>query len=239
MSPASFKLPGEPDATVSAAVYPAEAARALDALFVFAHGAGAGHMHPFMTSYANGLAARGVTVVTFNFPYMEKKRRTPDRAPLLEDAFRKAVASAATHPEVKFSKLFIGGKSMGGRIATHLGASLDKWPDVARPAGIVAFGYPLAPPRSKRTGDRITHLKSLTVPTLIVQGTRDPFGGPDEVRQALADAHPAPPIEVVAVDGGDHSFAVLKSRGRDQALVHGEILDTVADWVKRQSSTGL
>lgn len=216
---------------MSAAVYPADPSRNLDALFVFAHGAGAGHTHPFMTSYANGLAARGVTVVTFNFPYMETKRRTPDRAPLLEDAFRKAVASAAAHPEVKFSKLFIGGKSMGGRIATHLGASLDKWPEVPRPAGIVAFGYPLAPPRSTRTGDRVTHLKSLTVPTLIVQGTRDPFGGPDEVKQAIADADPAPPIEVVTVEGGEHSFAVLKSSGRDQAAVHAEILDTVANWM--------
>ena len=239
MSPASFKLPGEPDANVSAAVYPAEGARSLDSLFVFAHGAGAGYMHPFMTSYANGLAARGVTVVTFNFPYMEKKRRTPDRAPLLEEAFRRAVVAAAAQPGVTFSKLFIGGKSMGGRIATHLGASLGKWPDAPPLAGIVAFGYPLAPPQGKRTGDRVTHLKSLTVPTLIVQGTRDPFGGPEEVREAIADAHPAPPIEIVTVEGGEHSFAVLKSSGRDQAFVHAEIQDTVAHWMQKVPSPAL
>src|SRR5262245_17858492 len=100
----------------------------LDALFVFAHGAGAGQAHPFMTSYAAALAARGITVVTFNFPYMDQKRRTPDRAPVLEDAFRRTVAAAVAHPEVKAGKLFIGGKSMGGRMATHLGAYLDKWP---------------------------------------------------------------------------------------------------------------
>jgi predicted alpha/beta-hydrolase family hydrolase len=99
---------------------------------------------------------------------------------------------------------------------------------------VVAFGYPLAPPRSKRTGDRVTHLKTLTVPTLIVQGTRDPFGGPDEVREAIADASPPPPIEVLTVEGGDHSFAVLKSSGRDQAMVHAEIQDAVAEWMKRK-----
>lgn len=203
----------------------------LDALFVFAHGAGAGHHHPFMTSYAKGLAERGVTVATFNFPYMEQKRRTPDRAPALEEAFRRAIAAAAG--KVKTSKLFIGGKSMGGRIATHLGANLDKWTDAPKPAGVIAFGYPLAPPRSKRTGDRVTHLKSLAVPTLIVQGTRDPFGGPDEVKEAAFDGA-KPPIEILPVEGGDHSFAVLKSSGRDQAVVHAEILDAVANWIKKQ-----
>lgn len=234
MSPASFKLPGEPDATVSAAVYPAQGDRPLDALFVFAHGAGAGHQHPFITAFANGLAARGINVVTFNFPYMERKRRTPDRAPVLEEAFRRAVTAAAAHGDVKFKKLFIGGKSMGGRIATHLGAALDKWPDAPKLSGIIAFGYPLAPPRGKRTGDRVTHLKALTVPTLIVQGTRDPFGGPDEVKEAISDASPAPPIEIVTVDGGDHSFGVLKSSGRDQQAVHNEIMDTVARWIAKR-----
>ena len=186
--PVAFQLPGDPDTTVAAALYPAEGDRPLDALFVFAHGAGAGHFHPFMTNYASALAARGITVVTFNFPYMEKRRKTPDRAPVLEDAFRRAIAGAVAHRHVKASKLFIGGKSMGGRIATHLGANLDAWPEAPKPSGVIAFGYPLAPPRSKRTGDRVTHLKLLTVPTLIVQGTRDPFGGPDEVKEAIADA---------------------------------------------------
>ncbi len=88
-----------------------------------------------MTSYASALAARGITVVTFNFPYMEKRRKTPDRAPVLEDAFRRAIAGAVEHRHVKASKLFIGGKSMGGRIATHLGANLDQWPEAPKPSG--------------------------------------------------------------------------------------------------------
>jgi uncharacterized protein len=232
--PVAFQLPGDPDTTVAAALYPAEGEQTLDALLVFAHGAGAGHFHPFMASYASGLAARGITVVTFNFPYMEKRRKTPDRAPVLEDAFRRAIAGAVAHRHVKASKLFIGGKSMGGRIATHLGANLEQWPEAPKPSGVIAFGYPLAPPRSKRTGDRVTHLKMLNVPTLIVQGTRDPFGGPDEITEAIADAAPAPPIEIMTVEGGDHSFAVLKSSGRDQNLVHGEIQDAVADWISKK-----
>ena len=234
MSPVAFRLPGDPDTTVAAALYEPEGdRRQSDALMVFAHGAGAGHFHPFMTNYASGLAARGITVVTFNFPYMETKRRTPDRAPVLEDAFRRAVLGAVEHRHVRASKLFIGGKSMGGRMATHLGAYLDKWPAVPKPSGIIAFGYPLSPPRGKRTGDRVGHLKVLTIPTLIVQGTRDPFGGPDEIGEAIADAHPPAPIEILPVEGGDHSFGVLKSSGRDQNLVHAEILDAVAEWIKR------
>ena len=245
MSPVAFKLPGDPETTVAAALYAPAEDRNLEALFVFAHGAGAGHFHPFMTGYAEGLANRGVTVVTFNFPYMEKRRKTPDRAPVLEEAFRRAVLGAVEQRHVRASKLFIGGKSMGGRIATHLGASLAprsaapdenaaKWPDAPLPSGIIALGYPLAPPRSRRTGDRVTHLKSLTVPTLIVQGTRDPFGGPDEIVEALADAPTPPPVEVLPVEGGDHSFAVLKSSGRDPALVHADIQDAVAAWMQKQ-----
>ena len=245
MSPVAFQLPEDPDTTVAAALYAPAEDRNLDALLVFAHGAGAGHFHPFMTGYAEGLANRGVTVVTFNFPYMEKRRKTPDRAPVLEDAFRRAVLGAVEQRHVRASKLFIGGKSMGGRIATHLGASLArrpgasednavKWPAAPLPSGVIALGYPLAPPRSKRTGDRVTPLKALTVPTLIVQGTRDPFGGPDEISEALADAPAPPPIEILPVEGADHSFAVLKSSGRDQAVVHADIQDAIAAWIQKQ-----
>lgn len=234
MSLVAIKLPGDPETPVAAALYAPPRDRHLDALLILAHGAGAGQSHPFMTGYAEGLANRGVTVVTFNFPYMEKRRKTPDRPLVLEDAFRRAVAGAADQKQVRASKLFIGGKSMGGRIATHLGAQLDKWPQARKPSGVIAFGYPLAPPRSRRTGDRVTHLKQLTVPTLIVQGTRDPFGGPDEIKEALADASPPPPIEYLVVEGGDHSFAVLKSSGRDPAVVHAEIQDAVAAWIAKQ-----
>jgi uncharacterized protein len=231
MSPLAFHIPGDPEATHAAALYPAEG-EPLDVLLVLAHGAGAGHFHPFMTAFAQGLAARGLTVVTFNFPYMERGRKTPDRQPVLEEAFRRVVGAAFAHRHANASRLMIGGKSMGGRIATHLAAALDKWPEgVPAPAGVVVFGYPLSPPRSRRTGDRVTHLTSLAVPTLIVQGTRDVFGGPDEIREAVGATST---IEVSPVATGDHSFAVLKSGGRDQAAVHADIMDAVVDWIRRQ-----
>jgi predicted alpha/beta-hydrolase family hydrolase len=231
----STQLPTQPETPpAKAEYYEANPAASLDALFVFAHGAGAGQHHQFMTSYAKGLAERGINVVTFNFPYLEQKRRTPDRAPALEESFRQWIRRADDDSRVKASKLFIGGKSMGGRIATHLGSALDKWGDTKKLSGIISFGYPLSPPRSRRTGDRVTHLKTLTVPTLIVQGTRDPFGGPDEVKEAVFEGDAKPPIEILPVEGGDHSFAVLKSSGRDQNAVHEEILDAVAGWIKKK-----
>ena len=232
MSPLAFEIPVNAESPIAAAVYPAQPNAAVDAVFVFAHGAGAGHFHPFMTNYATALSERGVSVVTFNFPYMERRRKTPDRAPVLEEAFRHVVCSAVTLSEVRASHIFIGGKSMGGRIATHLGAAPGQWPVATQLRGVIAFGYPLAPPRSSKTGDRVTHLKALRVPTLIVQGTRDPFGGPDEIREAIADASPAPPITVLPVESGDHSFAVLKSSGRDQATVHTAIQDDVVAWIR-------
>jgi uncharacterized protein len=235
--PVAFQIPGDDETTVSAALYPPEEPSA-DILFVLAHGAGAGHFSPFMTSYARAFAEAGVTVVTFNFPYLEARRRTPDRAPVLEDAFRRAVTGAVNQRHVQARHLFIGGKSMGGRMATHLGASLDRWPkDTPQPAGIVVFGYPLIPIGGSRKSDRVTHLGAIGVPTLIVQGTRDTFGGPDQISAALETAGGNAPerIEVLSVEGGDHSFAVLKSSGRAQTDVHSQIQRDVVAWMKRVS----
>jgi len=235
MSPLSFQIPIDADTPgVGAALYAAEGGARLDAVLVLAHGAGAGHFSPFMTVYAAALSARGVDVVTFNFGYMERGRKTPDRAPVLEETFRRAVAGALEHRHVRGSRLFIGGKSMGGRIATHLAADPERWPPGAHPlSGVVVLGYPLAPPGGRSKGDRVSHLKRLRVPTLIVQGTRDPFGGPDEIREAVFREGATPPIDIHTVDGGDHSFGVLKSSGRDQDAVHTEIQDTIAAWLRR------
>jgi predicted alpha/beta-hydrolase family hydrolase len=232
--PVAFQIPGDDETTVAAALYPPEQP-STDILFVVAHGAGAGHFSPFMTSYAHAFASAGVTVVTFNFPYLEARRRTPDRAPVLEDAFRRAVVGAVNHRHVTAKHLFIGGKSMGGRMATHLGASLDRWPKgTPQPSGIVVFGYPLIPIGGKGKSDRVTHLGGIAVPTLIVQGTRDNFGGPDQITSALATAGGSAreQIQVLRVDGGDHSFAVLKSAGRAQADVHAQIQRDVVAWMK-------
>jgi hypothetical protein len=228
-----FQIPGERDEGLGASLYVAERP-STGALLVLGHGAGAGRTSPFMTALAEALAERGVAVATFDFPYMTRGRRTPDRQPVLEDAFQRAIVGSTAQAGASSRHVFIGGKSMGGRIATHLAARLDRWPGEApRPTGVVVFGYPLAPPRGRRTGDRVSHLRTLIVPALLVQGTRDVFGGPDEIREAVGTT---PPIDIHPVEGGDHSLAVLKSGGREQAAVLQEVYDAVAAWIRRRAN---
>jgi predicted alpha/beta-hydrolase family hydrolase len=205
--------------------YPTSATGASLGLLVLAHGAGAGQSHPFMVRYATGLSERGLDVATFDFPYIAQRRRSPDRPPVLEAAFREAAAEAIA--QLPTRRLFLGGKSMGGRMAVRVAAAPGEWPSTL-PAisGVVVFGYPLIPPGGK-VGDRASHFAHLSAPTMIVQGTRDSFGAPDAIRGA------APDISVHAVDGGDHSFSVPKSTGRSQDAVHAEIMDAVIDWIRR------
>jgi predicted alpha/beta-hydrolase family hydrolase len=218
-------------------LYQAETPARLETLFVFAHGAGAGQSHPFMVRYARGLAERGLDVVTFNFAYMEAGRKSPDRAPILEETFRRVIVAAAEHRHVSAKRLLIGGKSMGGRMATHLAGGPESWPDNAPPLdGVVVFGYPLNPPggASRVSPDRVSHLLRITVPTLIVQGTRDSFGGPDAIIDAVKAAGGNRAIVVHPVEGGDHSLSIPKSKTRSQADVDTAVFDAVAARVRPQ-----
>ncbi len=212
--------------------YPAEPSAAAGVLFVFAHGAGAGQSSPFMRRYAELLALRGITVVTFDFPYMAAGRKLPDRPPVLERAFLAAMAAAAEAVGPSARAVFVGGKSMGGRMATHLAAAPERWAGPPALAGAVAFGYPLRPP-GPRGGDRVSHLQHLALPTLIVQGTRDSFGGPDDVRAAVGDV---PALEILPVATGDHSLTVLKSAGAPQAEVDRAVTAHVAAWMHRRAA---
>ena len=193
-----------------------------DALLVLAHGAGAGQQHPFMTAVAKGFAARGVDVVTFDFPYMRERRKIPDKAPVLEKAFADVVAAAREWSSA--TRMFIGGKSMGGRMATHLGAT-----HLEGLAGIIVFGYPLHPP-GKPAQLRVQHLPSIAVPVLIVQGERDAFGSPQELKPAIETM--TAPVTLHAVAKGDHSLAV-GGRPRDEIL--NEVLDVAAAWIRAGS----
>ena len=194
--------------------------RPTKALLVLAHGAGAGQGHPFMTACARGLSARGIDVATFDFPYMQQKRRLPDKAPLLEQCFREVIDAARDHDELRSHRLFIGGKSMGGRIATHLGAA-----GVEKLAGIVALGYPLHPP-GKPQQPRAAHLPSVTVPMMIVQGERDAFGTPTELAPVMQTM--TAPVTLHVVARGDHSLAV---GGRPRDDVYTEVLDATVRWI--------
>ncbi len=210
-------MPLENGATTASHYAPADPA---GALLVLAHGAGAGQRHPFMVGVAAALAARGIDVVTFNFPYMEQKRRVPDRAPLLEACFRAVVAVAMHQGPLRTRRLFIGGKSMGGRMATHLAAQgLDPL------GGVIALGYPLHPP-GKPDQVRIAHLPAITAPVLIVQGERDAFGRPEELAPAIETMRA--PVTLHVVSGGDHSLAV-KGRSKNEALE--AVTTVVAGWI--------
>ncbi|HET8932298.1 MAG TPA: alpha/beta family hydrolase [Polyangiales bacterium] len=188
---------------------------------LLAHGAGAGMESPFMTLVARELAARGVGVARFEFPYMLRRRQgvrpPPDRAPVLLEAFRNAALELAGQRGV--SKLVIGGKSMGGRMASMLADELGV-------RGLVCLGYPFHPPaRPDKT--RVEHLAMLKTPCLIVQGTRDTFGTQADVRQYELSAA----IRVNWVEDGNHDLASRKRTGCDPVSVRARWLQEVADFI--------
>lgn len=178
-----------------------------------------------MAAYARDLAGRGVDVVTFNFPYMEARRKVPDRAPVLEACFRDVIAEVRRVSSLVRHGLFIGGKSMGGRIATQVGAD-----GLERLQGIVAFGYPLHPP-GKPEQLRVSHLSRLRVPLLVVQGERDAFGTPPELSPHLATVPGGATIHVV--NGGDHSLTV-KGVAAEQG--RAAVLAVLVPWMAQRSA---
>ena len=202
------------------------------ATLVFAHGAGAGQRHPFMVQAAEALASQGIAVTTFDFPYMAEGRRLPDRLPRLTEAFAEAVGAVhAAHPSLP---VFLAGKSMGGRVATHLAA--DPPPGLPALAGVIALGYPLTPPTARRPVDRVSHLQRLTRPLLVVQGTRDAFGSAKQVQDILGAACHGP-VTVVAVPEADHGFAVpARSRVTQQASTRDWQAALVA-WMRAHTGT--
>jgi len=201
--------------------YTPETPRTTDAPVILAHGAGAGQRHPFIAGVARHLAAAGIEVVTFNFPYREERRRVPDASAVLEQCFRRVIACVrAGRTE---TAVFAGGKSMGGRIATQVAAHGEPL------AGVFALGYPLHPP-GKPHQLRSAHLPAITVPVLIVQGERDPFGTPGELGPVV-DAMRAP-VRLDVVAAGDHSLGV---RGIPSEQLYGRLGAAIAEWVRTTS----
>ncbi len=198
-----------------------------DVHVLLAHGAGAPMDSPFMTSFAEALAARGVTVARFEFAYMAARRhggpkRPPPRADHLMDEYR-AILAAYRARLTPGTRLFIGGKSMGGRIASLIGD--DAYAD-AHARGVVCLGYPFHP-QGKPEQLRTEHLAALDCPTLIVQGDRDPFGNRDEVTGYTLSAQ----ITLHWISDGDHDFG---PRGRSGVTRSGNITaaaDAVAKFV--------
>jgi predicted alpha/beta-hydrolase family hydrolase len=214
MKPGPFRV-ALGDGEVTAIGYPAT--REPCASFLFAHGAGAGQRHPYMVGTAERLALRGVSVVTFDFPYTEQGRKVPDLGPVLERCLRAVFDAVRASTE---GPLYAGGKSMGGRIASQVAAK-----GAIDPAGLVFLGYPLHPP-GKPAQRRDKHLPSVRAPMLFVQGTRDVFATPDEIAPLLPTL--AKGSVLFPVEGGDHSHAVLKRSGVPQDAVYAAIADRIA-----------
>jgi len=194
------------------------------ALYVMAHGAGAGMRHPFMDKVARGLADQGIATFRYQFPYMEAGRKAPDRVPVLQATVRAAVDEARRRaPDLA---LLAGGRSMGGRM-TSLASSSSPLPGVC---GLAFLGFPLHP-AGRPAPERGAHLFGVGLPMLFLQGSRDALADLTLLRPLLASVRPPPVLHVV--EGADHGFHVLKRSGRSDAQVPAELCDRLSSWVRR------
>ena len=222
-SPSELRIPLEAGATTALA-YPSDSS-AFGATLILGHGAGGGQRSTFMVDFARAISALGVDVVTFNFPYTEQSRRIPDRAPVLEACYRAVIASVHAQLPAAKRALFIGGKSMGGRIASQVAAADSTLPI----AGLVLLGYPLHPP-GRPTERRDKHLPAVGRPMLFVQGARDAFGTPAELAPVVETIGPSASIHVVA--GGDHSLKLSRKDPAAQAAAYDEVQRAIVEWMR-------
>ena len=187
---------------------------------VLAHGAGAPMDSPFMDTIAQEVAKTGIRVARFEFPYMRRRRQTgkggaPDPGPVLMQSWREVIEKLGGG-----KKLVIGGKSMGGRIASMVA-------DDARVRGLVCLGYPFHPP-GKPEQTRTRHLEKMRTPALIVQGTRDSFGRPEDVaKYKLAKS-----IRIEWMEDGDHSLKPRVRSGRTEAQNLSAAVALITEFIK-------
>jgi predicted alpha/beta-hydrolase family hydrolase len=191
------------------------------ACFVFAHGAGAGMTHSFMETFADGLCARGVASLRYQFPYIEKGSKRPDSPAIAQATVRAAVAKAGEiFPALP---LIAGGKSFGGRMTSQAQATAPL-PGVR---GLAFVGFPLHP-AGKPSTDRADHLAKVEIPMLFLQGSRDTLAEVTLIEPVVQRLGPRATLHLV--DGADHSFHVLARSGRNDREVLDEILDAFAKW---------
>jgi len=209
--------------TVTALLYPAAKKNRAGLTMLLGHGAGANQTSGFMRLFASGLAARGFDVMTFNFIYMEQGRSVPDHKAKLETCFRSVIEAALK--KLKKNRLIVGGKSMGGRIASQVIAGED----ISEVAGLVFLGYPLHPPGNPAKL-RVEHLQQVRRPMLFVQGTRDSLGTPEEIQPFVKTLRP--PATIYAIEGGDHSFKAPKKFGLPQEQIYEAAMDAIDRWAR-------
>ena len=190
-------------------------------LLVLGHGAGAGMRHPFMGALSRELAAEKIATFRYQFPYMENRRKAPDRPPTLTATVAAAVQAA--HTAAPDLTLLAGGKSMGGRM-TSTAASEKLIPQVR---GLVFFGFPLHPPKQPAT-KRGDHLAKVTQPMLFLQGTRDDLADLKLLKPICKKLGSVATLHII--EGADHSFHVLKSAGKSDGEILRELAHTTAEW---------
>ena len=209
---------GERAGDVSGLLLRPDAARLV---YVLAHGAGAGMRHPFLEATSQRLAERSVATLRYQFPYMEQRARRPDPPAVAAATVRAVVVEAAR--AAPGLPLVAGGKSFGGRMTSTAQAE-QPLPGVR---GLVFLGFPLHPPG--RPGDsRAEHLAQIQIPMLFLQGDRDDFADLQLLRPVVQRLGERAALHVV--DGGDHSFKVLKRSGRTDSDVMGELVDAIVEW---------
>jgi len=219
VKPKEITLPLDGEATVSGLwLAPANA----KAVYVFAHGAGAGMAHKSMAAIAGGLAERGVATLRYNFIYMERGSKRPDAPALAHRAVRAAVAKA--RERAPNGPLFAGGKSFGGRMTSQAQA-LDPLPGVR---GLIFFGFPLHP-AGKPGDERAKHLDDVNIPMLFLQGTNDALATPSLLQPVARRLSKRATLALF--EHADHSFHVPAKSGRKDAEVLTDILDTAAAWI--------
>ena len=190
-------------------------------LYVLGHGAGAGMKHAFMERVTTELGERGIATFRYQFPYMEAGRRPPDPPRVLEETVRAAIAAA--HEQAPDLPLIAGGKSMGGRISSHVAA--DNPPPELK--GLVFLGYPLHPAKQPAV-KRAEHLSRIRIPMLFLQGTRDDLSDLTWLTPIVEQLGPSATVHIV--EGGNHSFKVLQRSGRTDDEVMAEIADATDAW---------
>jgi predicted alpha/beta-hydrolase family hydrolase len=194
-----------------------------DWTFAYAPGAGANIHDPFGAYLAREFPARGIALVRFQFPYQEAGKRSPDRPDVLEATWRAMIETLRPGA----TRLAVGGRSMGGRIASQvLSSSVASGPNPMADA-LVLFAYPLHPP-GRPDQLRDAHLHAITVPTLFCSGANDAFASPEELRAAAAKV---PNASVHLMDAADHGFNTPKASGRTRGDIWGEAANTAADWL--------
>lgn len=224
INPITIKVQVNEADSVTALIYPAAKKNRLGITLILGHGAGANQLSGFMRLFANGLAERGLDVMTFNFLYSERGRSGPDPRNKLEACYRAVIDAAGKQKQLQGNKLAIGGKSMGGRIGSQVAAE----PDAASIAALVFLGYPLHPP-GNLAKMRDEHLPNIKAPMLFLQGSRDTFGTTDEIR-AVIKKHKLK-ATLYPIEGGDHSFKAPKSSGSQEAI-YEQAMDEIVRWLR-------